>query len=830
LKKLFILLLFFSIISSVYCQEEDTVPFYNSCSEFLLAPPCTMDIGLNGYINPAVLAHANNFDTLFVLKAQNPLFTEVNEWGLFFALPGLGFGTLNTRISNDVWITKSRISSGFGSNILSIGFGYEWRSASEETVELDNLLTYGILSRPLSFLSFGLSGYKNLSQYGHEIVLEMGIRPFNSDILTLYSDYALLNTDEWDDILSGTASVGFAARIPSIKGLFLSGRFFPKNMNLSFGLKVSAGYMSGAYQTHLDNSFNFNNYTMSVRSGAREPNPLEQFEKKRYYLHIDLNGYLDYQSQSLFNRTITLLNIIKNIREAETDPTIGGILINTSGFYADREKIWEIRQALSHFKSTGKKVIVYIDYANIDLYFLASIADRIVCDPLGIIQLEGYLIGMSYYKNMLEKTGIGFEELRLYEYKSANESFSRTGMSEAQKKQIEEYLDDLYNYTQKSICEARSLTDTEYDRIINRISRFTPEEALKHRIIDAIEDFGNITEQIKQLEEKNMQLIPPDSLRSRNRPYNTEWGSRRKIAVIYALGICAMDTGITARYLKDDIAAAKDNPFIIAVVLRVDSPGGDALASDVIARAIRECRKVKPVIISQGFVAGSGGYWLSVPGDVIVAGPQTITGSIGVAGGWLYDNGIKDKLGITTDFIKKGKFADLGFGFSIPFINMGLPDRNLNKEERDMLEKYMTSVYDKFKDLVAEGRGMSNEEVEKIAQGRIWSGLKAKENGLIDEIGGLADAIEIAKQKAGIPAREQIDIIEYPEINPFSVYNSIFTSIGLGMTSRQYSMPYYFLDLLKYRIEKNGIALPIIDINALDLLRPYFDAYGKKAK
>jgi protease-4 len=215
-----------------------------------------------------------------------------------------------------------------------------------------------------------------------------------------------------------------------------------------------------------------------------------------------------------------------------------------------------------------------------------------------------------------------------------------------------------------------------------------------------------------------------------------------------------------------------------AVVFRVDSPGGDGLASDLVAEALKRCAKKKPVIISQGQVAGSGGYWISMYGDEIVAGPNSVTGSIGVIGGWIYDKGISEGIGMTSDFVKRGKHADMGYGITLPFLGLRIPARNLTRDERARAEEIIKDFYDIFVEKVASGRNMTVEEVKKIAEGHFYSGIDGKKIGLVDEIGGLMTALAIARMKAGIEADDEIDIIEMPkykgwfdvmpDISPFS--------------------------------------------------------------
>jgi protease-4 len=292
-------------------------------------------------------------------------------------------------------------------------------------------------------------------------------------------------------------------------------------------------------------------------------------------------------------------------------------------------------------------------------------------------------------------------------------------------------------------------------------------------------------------------------------PIDDQWsGGKNNIAVIYALGECAMDQGIKARSLVKNVKSAMENDNINAVVLRVDSPGGDAMASDYIAEVIRENKDKKPIIVSQGMVAASGGYWLSMYGDKILASPMTITGSIGVISGWFYDKGASDSLGITTDFVKRGEYADLGFSWSLPFIGLGLPVRNLTENEKTQRKDMIMDLYEDFVNKVAEGRDMEYDEVHEIAQGRVWTGTSGKENGLIDEIGGLDRAIEIAKMESGIDEDDDVLIYEYPQPELFDFTSFIPSLINIDLNIKDPKA-----ESLLFRIENNGVPMPILPID-----------------
>jgi protease IV len=294
-------------------------------------------------------------------------------------------------------------------------------------------------------------------------------------------------------------------------------------------------------------------------------------------------------------------------------------------------------------------------------------------------------------------------------------------------------------------------------------------------------------------------------------PNDNHWGGNKKIALIYALGECAMDQGITARKLVKDVESAVNDPFVSAIVFRVDSPGGDGMASDIVAEALRKGKGKKPIIVSQGAVAASGGYWLSMYADTIVAAPNTLTGSVGVIGGWYYNKELKEKLGMTTDFVKTGNHADLGFGMTLPLIGLGLPDRNLTAEERTVMERSIKSMYKDFVQKVATGRHKKTEEIDAIAEGHIFSGTEGSTNGLVDVLGGLSEAIRIARERAGIATNERIDIVELPKQGLFNL--NLFSPKLFGIDVQQKDP---VIESLLFRFRHNGQPLPMVPLEEID--------------
>jgi len=386
-------------------------------------------------------------------------------------------------------------------------------------------------------------------------------------------------------------------------------------------------------------------------------------------------------------------------------------------------------------------------------------------------------------------------------------------MSEGDREQIQAIVDDFYQLAKTEVCEGRGISHAEFDRLVNEEMLILPEDAVDLGLADTLGRWEVVKGVIEDLEGEKKGMVGVGALAKYDLPDDDYWGERPKIAVIYGLGVCAMDEGIKARSLQkvfDKVAGRSD---IKAVVFRVDSPGGDALASDVVAEAMKRCKEKKPLIVSQGYVAGSGGYWISMYADTIVASPATITGSIGVIGGWFYNEGLKEKLGMATDIVKVGDHADLGYGIPLPFVGR-LPDRNLTPDERSKFEHNIKHYYDAFVEKVASGRDMAAEDVYKIAQGRVWSGTDGLEIGLVDVLGGLETAIMIAKDRAGISPGEDVDIVELPEAPLFNPQMFAPTLFGVEQPRNE------ILEHLRFRMEHNGEVMPLLPVDAMG---PYLE-------
>jgi protease-4 len=801
-----------AVLLSAGARSQEGLAPYAQRNLFQLASAGALRTGLYGYDNPALVTYQRQPDIYFSWSNPGSGNREMSkDWGLFLAAPYIGLSAVHEK-RPDGSVTDYRIATGFGDRAFGAGLAFGWSGGERDHYDRSSLLALGFLARLLPTISVGLTGTKALYAPGSEVTADLAVRPFATPVFALFGDYALNNQEALRD---GDWSAG--AVLEALPGIRLTGRAF-NSKAFSIGIDLSlghAGFTSQAVQEsgggHLYNSY-------GIRFGAYDRNVFDAYlNTHKSYLDIDLRGRIGYRRFLWFDRTKTLASLLQEIDAAQDDHAIAGIAINTSGMESNREMLWELRDKLRTFRAAGKHVVVFIDRAGMEEYHFASVADNIVMDPLGGLSFSGYVIGRTYVKGLLEKVGIGYDELRFFKYKSAAETFVRDNMSAADREQWQALVDAFYRLAKEEICASRHLTPARFDSLVNEGVVFRPEEALARGLVDTLGRWESVNDVIARLEGREKRRVGAGSLLAFQEPYDGRWGEPPRVALVYALGACDMDAGINARRLSKELEDVVNDPQIRAIVLRVDSPGGDALASDYVAEALRRAKGKKPVIVSQGQVAASGGYWLSMYADTIVASPTTMTGSIGVIGGWVYNKGLKEWLGLSTDKVQVGEHADLPFGFTFPFIGVGLPDRDLTPEERAQLQSTIVALYKQFLAKVAAGRKMTAEGVDSVGQGRVWSGYDGKDRGLVDLLGGLDDAISVAKARAGIPRGQEVTYVEIPPPGLFSL-QSLLPGIA-GIQVDQTPEPDPVIEQLKFRIKHNGEAIPMLPMDYVEMSR-----------
>ncbi len=805
--KRFVFLLIAVLLCIFSIHAQPSFPTYYS-QDFQLTSPGAMKFGLYGYDNPAAINYLHQPDLYFTFSDVRGKWSDFNRWGAFLAANPVGFGFIHQKLP-DGYVTDYRLSFAGGTRSLSTGFSLGWSRGETRLVNRSTHVSLGILSRPNPILSVGLVGTTNLGRGGSEGVVDVAVRPLGTEVLALFADYAIRSGQALSD---GGWSVGAATEL--LPGIRATGRYFDTKA-FTIGFQLNLGNLGIGTQAHYDKNSNYSYNTYAVRIGAYDRTVLRRLSQKKNYLELNMLGPVKYRRFMFFDNSKTLIDMLETIDAAKNDPAVAGIAINTSGMSVDKEILWELREKLKDFKSTGKHVVMFVDRPNINVYHFTSVADKIVMDSQGMIMLEGFVTGRTFLKGTFEKLGIGYDEWRFFKYKSAVENFSRDKMSDADREQRQKLVNDYYRLAKDDISAARGFSSEQFDNMVDNEVVFLPEDALAKGLVDTLGRWETVKDVIKKLEGEEKRYTGRNSLARFNLPTDNFWGERPRIAVIYALGVCAMDEGIRARSLVHDVEAAVNDRTVRAIVLRVDSPGGDGMASDYIAEALKKAKGKKPVIVSQGAVAASGGYWLSMYADTIVAAPNTITGSIGVIGGWMYDKGLKEKLGFSTDLVKAGEHADLGFGFVLPLIGLpGFPDRNLTDLERAKMETTIRSLYKDFVGKVASGREMKAEEIDAIGQGRVWSGYDGKQNGLVDLLGGLETAINVAKDRAGLARDREVTIVELPRPGLFD-----FGSLMPRFFGVQVARPDPMIEHLKFRLKNNGVPMPILPFEEIDLTR-----------
>ena len=461
---------------------------------------------------------------------------------------------------------------------------------------------------------------------------------------------------------------------------------------------------------------------------------------------FDAINIMDFSPQE----SVEFKDILDNIEKAKNDDKIKGIYLNFSSVNAGFSQIEEIRNKLLEFKESGKFIYSYADSYNQAAYYLASVSEKIALNPEGIIELKGLSIGVMFYKGLMDKLGIEAQIIRHGKFKGAVEPFMYNQMSKENRDQLEKFVNSLSDYMIDGIATAREgISSEEIHIMINNMDLSSSIKCLDRKIIDEIFYEDEFLSELEDLSDNEITLT--DYMKVKNPKISV---SNNKIAIIYATG--AINTGkgsyntIGSETTVEAIKEASEDENVKAIVLRVNSPGGSALASEIIWREINLAKQKKKIVVSMGDYAASGGYYIACNADRIFANNSTLTGSIGVFG--IVPNTKKflnEKLGIYIETVKTHKHSDIGMGY-----------RRLSDEEVSVIQNSVEDIYETFITHVSEGRGITKQQVDEIGQGRIWSGVDALSIGLIDELGGLEAAIVSAAELAEL---EDYRIITLPK-------------------------------------------------------------------
>lgn len=510
----------------------------------------------------------------------------------------------------------------------------------------------------------------------------------------------------------------------------------------------------------------------SMISGMSKDNETSTVVKPNSVLYMKLNyeiqdrssdnpfGVFDYSTQEILEST-GLNEILRNIEHAKTDPNIKGIYMELSSIPTSTATLQELRDKLLEFKESGKFVACYGESYSQSAYYMASIADHIWLNPEGVIDFHGMASQIMFYKHLLEKLEVEMQIVRgpNNRFKSAVEPYFLDKMSEANREQMEKLLGTVWGQILSAISESRNISVEQLNQIADNLELMTDaQKALEYGLVDQLYYKDQVLAELKTMTGSSGKI---NAVNNENyaKSYKTKNPSKNAVAVIYASGQIydgkGSEENIYSENLSKTIREAREDNAVKAVVLRVNSPGGSAVASAIIGHELDLTKEVKPIIVSMGNYAASGGYWISAKADYIFADPTTLTGSIGVFGTFPNMKGLlNNKLGLTFDVAKTNENADFG--------SVTQP---LTPFQYSKLQENVVKTYDDFTRRVAEGRGLRQSYVDSIGQGRVWAGADAIEIGLVDQLGDMEDAIAFAAEKAGLG--DDYKVTELPKEKDF---------------------------------------------------------------
>lgn len=499
-------------------------------------------------------------------------------------------------------------------------------------------------------------------------------------------------------------------------------------------------------------------------------------------------------------KKLGLNEILQRLEDAKSDDHITGIYIDASSLESGMATMEEIRNALIDFKKSGKFIIAYSEVYSQGAYYLATAADKIYLNPEGMIDFRGLSSEIMFFKGALDKLDIEAQIIKVGTYKSAVEPFILDKMSEPNKQQVTSFLGSMYDHFLSEISKSRKIPKNTLFSIADSAKIRSPKDALTLKMVDGIMYKDEVLDELKKLtkidKKKEIKSVSLEEYAPVEK--EKEESSQNRIAVIYANGEIMSGEGndetIGSERISRAIRKARTDDKVKAIVLRVNSPGGSALASDVIWRETVLAKKSKPVIVSMGDLAASGGYYIACAADSIFAQPNTITGSIGVFG--IIPNMQKffnNKLGITFDGVQTGKFADLG-----------TVSRPLTDAERMIIQLEVNKIYDTFTKKVADGRKKSQSYIDSIGQGRVWSGTEALKRGLVDRLGNIDDAIASAAKKAKI---KDFKIVNYPaQVDPIkSLFDNSADKVKAYFVQRELGDNFIYYEQMKSALNLSGV-------------------------
>jgi protease-4 len=640
-------------------------------------------------------------------------------------------------------------------NDLSIGLKFSRTYRDEGAL---NSFDVGALYRPNRFLSIGAVGNQlnRPGEFKRSYTAGLAVRPLGNR-LSLFVDG---NVTEEERITDGRFLYGAEAEVAD--GVLIHGSANSDGC-LKAGLAINFASLGVGYSSDFEKSDGYTggSFILNLSQEMRRT----VFTERNRLIKIDLSGgVVDEKPEGLLAGLFggggeTTKDVIDLLAKAREDDTVDGIVLTIGSIQAGWGKLNEIRGSLLELRRAGKRVICYLEGGGNGEYYLASAADRILLNPGGYLLLSGLRTEVVFLKETLDKLGVKADLEHTGEYKTASDLLMRGTMSDAHREMEEWILDDLYSHFVEGIADGRGMRKEEAIEKIDG-GPYLAGGAYDAGLVDTLV-YEDQVEEVARFYNGGKGCCISRSEFAPQGYWTYDWGEGRKIGLVYASGMMVsgesgynpliggkfMGSATVARAIRE----ARKNESIAAIVLRVDSPGGSGLASEVIRREVDLAKRVKPVVVSMGDVAASAGYHISCGADIIVAEPWTITGSIGAIAGKLNMHGLYDKLGIHKEILTRGENAAIYSDYA-----------EFTPEERELVRALLDESYDRFVRDVALGRGMEWEEVDALARGRVWTGSQAVRNGLVDVLGGLENALDLAMAEAGIEDGVDAEVIVFP--------------------------------------------------------------------
>ena len=693
------------------------------------------DDALATFFNPSGLGTGRALNLYYLRTYQS---NWAGDDAFFLAVPNGGFGVEFANAGVDTDFTRYTLSSGryLGSS-LYWGTSYSWINSDEKAYDRFRSLSLGLMYRR-RYLSIGamardLNRPKLLGEkLGRTYDVGIALRP-GTWRTTLSVDMQKTQGVEGVELR-------YALELQPIRELMLRGTI---NSNRSFDIRFGINIGNWGFGT--DNSFDKNLNTQAgvgyfQFANAPKTKPIL---RRRMFLDVPM-GYLE-----------------QHLRIAKWDEDVAGVLIRINRNDYGIGQLQEMSDAILDFRESGRFAICYLSNCSTGDYIVAAACDAVLMHPAAEMRLIGLRAEHSFYKGALDMLGVRADLEHIGEYKSASEAFTRRNMSEAHREIQNVIMDDLYEQLVTAIATGRGWTQESVKNLIDR-GPFTARAALSAELVDRLIYEDELPDVVTELTDASTDLVPLSEY-ARSGLYVQDWQVRQpKVAIIEAKGLMLTGDSFIDPFMgtqvmgADTIARAvqevRDDESIKAVVLRIDSGGGLVVAADIIWHELMRLTEVKPLVVSMGDVAASGGYYIAAPADVIVAEPGTITGSIGVIGGKYSFKGLYEKLGIHKEIIKRGKHADF-------YLDYG----DYPPSEQAIVQEQIAEIYDDFITKVAIGRaGLTKEKVDSLGRGRIWTGRQAKDNGLVDKLGGLSLALAIAQERAGLE-KKVVEVVRLPK-------------------------------------------------------------------